>query len=81
MGIKLKIESKEDWLELYRDLGKVGLMKGVSEKDINLSEEIFPIEVPLEIGKLVELLGNPMVKPFRKKIDITLHENLAKVIG
>ena len=81
MGIKLKIESKEDWLELYRDLGKVGLMKGVSDKDINLSEEIFPIEVPLEIGKLVELLGNPMVKPFRKKIDATLHENLAKVIG
>ena len=81
MGIKLKIESKEDWLELYRDLGKVGLMKGVSEKDVDLSEGIFPIEVPLEIGKLVELLGNPMVKPFRKKIDATLHENLAKVIG
>lgn len=81
MGVKLKIESKRDWLQLYWDLWKAGLLKDVSVHDINLSEKAFPVEVPLEVDKLAELLGNPLLKPYKKKIDISLHNNLAKVIG
>lgn len=81
MGLKLKIDSKRDWLNLYWDLWKAGLLKDVSVKDINLSEKAFPMEIPIDISGLTELLANPMVKPYKKKIDRTLHENLAKVIG
>jgi hypothetical protein len=81
MGIKLKIESKREWLELYWDLWKAGLLKNVSVNDINLDADRFPIEIPIDISGLCDLLSNPMVKPYRKKIDATLHENLAKVIG
>lgn len=81
MGVKLKIESKRDWLELYWDLWKGGLLKDVSVHDINLSEKAFPMEIPLEVSKLAELLGNPLLKPYKKKIDISLHNSLAKVIG
>ena len=81
MGIKLKIESKREWLELYWDLWKAGLLKNVSVNDINLDADRFPIEIPIDISGLCDLLSNPMVKPYRKKIDATLHENLTKVIG
>jgi len=81
MGVKLKIESKREWLELYWDLWKAGLLKNVSVNDINLDADRFPIEIPIDISGLCDLLSNPMVKPYRKKIDATLHENLAKVIG
>jgi len=81
MGVKLKIESKREWLELYWDLWKAGLLKNVSVNDINLDADRFPIEIPIDISGLFDLLSNPMVKPYRKKIDATLHENLAKVIG
>lgn len=80
MGLKLKIDNKREWINLYWTLWKGGMLKDVSLKDINLSESAFPIEIPFEIEGLVELLGNPLVKPYRKKIDATLHENLAKVI-
>lgn len=81
MGIKLKIESKREWLELYWDLWKAGLLKDISVNEINLSADQFPLEIPVEISGLCELLGNPLVKPYKKKIDMTLHENLAKVLG
>lgn len=81
MGVKLKIESRRDWLELYYDLWKAGMLKDVSVKDISLSETAFPVEVAFDPKSLIELLGNPLVKPYRKKIDKTLHENLLKVIG
>ena len=81
MGLKLKIESKRDWLNLYWTLWKGGMLKDISVKEINLSEDAFPIEIPFEIEGLVELLSNPLVKPYKRKIDATLHDNLAKVIG
>ena len=81
MAVKLKIESKKDWLSLYWDLWKGGLLKDVAIKDINLDEGAFPLEIPLEVEKLAELLGNPLLKACRKKIDISLHKSLEKVIG
>jgi hypothetical protein len=81
MGVKLKIESKKDWLNLCWDLWKAGLLKDVTVNDVNLPEAAFPIEIPVQVEGLVKLLGNPLVKPYRKKIDSTLKENLARVIG
>ena len=81
MGIKLKIESKREWLELYWDLWKAGLLKDGSVNDINLESDLFPIEIPVDLSGLCGLLSNPLVKPYKKKIDMTLKENLTKVIG
>lgn len=81
MGLKLKIDNKREWLELYWTLWKGGMLKDVSVKQMNLPEDAFPIEIPFEVEGLVELLTHPLVKPYRRKIDATLHENLNKVIG
>ena len=80
MGLKLKIDNKRDWINLYWTLWKGGMLKDISVHQINLDESAFPMEIPFEIDGLVDLLSNPMVKPYRKKIDATLHENLAKVV-
>ena len=80
MGLKLKIENKREWLNLYWILWKGGLLRDISVNEMNLSEKSFPIEIPVEIEGLAELLGNPMVKPYKKKIDAALHANLAKII-
>jgi len=81
MVVKLKIESKREWLELYWELWKGGLLKDVSVKDINLDAGAFPIEIPIDFSGLVNLLSNPLVRPYKKKIDTALKENLVKVIG
>ena len=79
--VKLKIETKREWLELYWALWKGGLLKDVSINDMNLSEDVFPIEFPIDFTGLVGLLNNPLAKPYKKRIDLALKENLAKVIG
>jgi len=81
MMVKLKIDSKREWLELYWTLWKGGLLKDVSVNDMNLDVKMFPLEIPIDFSGLIDLLNNPLVKPYKKKIDMTLHENLAKVIG
>lgn len=81
MGLKWKIDSKREWLELFCTLWQAGLLEDVSVEDINLSEDCFPIEAPVEIDKLIELLRNPLVKPYKRKIETSLRTNLAKVLG
>lgn len=80
MAVKLKIESKRDWLEMYWELFKGGMLKDMSIKDINLPQEAFPMEIPIDISKLAELLNNPIIRGHKKKIEKTLKENLLKVI-
>ena len=80
--IKLKIESRKDWLELFAEFGKAGLLKDVTIREItSLKSDDFPVEIPIQLDGLLGLLGNPLVRPYRKVIDATLHNELAKVIG
>ena len=81
MGYKLKIDNKHDWVELYWTLWKAGLLRDIPLKDINLSNDAFPVEIPIEITNLTELLTKPAARIYRSKIDTALHESLAKVIG
>lgn len=80
-GLKLKIDNKTEWLKLYYSLWKAGLLRDIPLDKMNLSQEAFPIEVPFDIDGLIDLLSHPLVKPYKKKIDIALHENLNKIIG
>ena len=76
MTIKLKIDSREEWLRLYAELHAAGLLSNVTVMDVALPSEAFPLELPISTDGLTKLLSNPMVKPFKKKIDESLSKNV-----
>ncbi len=77
--VKLKIDNQEELLEVYWKLQKAGLLGNVTVKDVTLPEEAFPIEVPLDLNPLLDLMRNPIVKPFKKRIDVTLTKHVLDV--
>lgn len=77
MTITLKVNNKDDWFSLLAELRHAEVLR---REDVFLPTE-FPVEIPVDISKLFELLNNPMVKPFKKKIGTTLQNNLLKVKG
>lgn len=44
-------------------------------------EDSYPLEIPLDIDGLLNMLDNPMVKPFRKKITENFRTNWKKMKG
>jgi hypothetical protein len=80
MNITLKVNDRESWLELYGELRKCGMLQDVTVKDVSFGEDAFPIEIPVDISALTRMVGNPMVKPFRKKINETLERTLKAVL-
>lgn len=79
MVIKLKIDSKRDFLDLYWDLRKAGLLGNVTVYDVTIPESRFPIEIPVNIDGLTKLANHPVVRPFKKMIDNGLSENVKKI--
>lgn len=69
MVVKLKVETKREFNELYWNFRKAGLLKSVSVNDITLPERCFPIEIPVEIDGLFKLAGHPLAKQYKTKID------------
>ena len=80
MNITIKINDQESWTELYRELKKCGLLQNIAEKDVIFGEEAFPIEIPVDAEGLLKMIGNPMVKPFRKKMNESLERTLKWVM-
>lgn len=79
--VKLKIDNNEEWLNLYWELVTAGLLGEVNIHDVvTLPSSAFPIEVQLDIQPLLNLLKNPMVKPFKKKINDSLTNYVLNVI-
>lgn len=81
MNVTLKVNDRESWLELYGELKKIGLLPNVAVNDVALGEEAFPMEIPVDIQALLKIIGNPVVKPFRKKINESLERTLEWVVG
>ena len=81
MNVTLKVNDRESWLELYGELRKIGLLPNVAVNDVALGEEAFPMEIPVDIQALLKIIGNPVVKPFRKKINESLERTLEWVAG
>lgn len=74
MTVKIKVDSCQEWAGLYRTLRQAGLLDDVTLQDVMLPESSFPVEIPIEVDGLVKLMTNPLVKPFKKRIN----ENLSK---
>lgn len=79
MIVKLKIESRRDFNNLYWELRKAGLLESVSVNDVTLPEKCFPLEIPVEIDGLLKLAKHPAVKPYKKMIDWNLSENVKRI--
>lgn len=81
MGVKLRIENQNDFIDLLRNLKRCGLLKDFPDR-ITLTTNPFPMDIPLDLGKLPEILGNPIVrKAFGKKMDTTLTAYASAMIG
>lgn len=72
MTLRITIDDRESWMEMYERLREIGFLKDISPEDMDLSEDLFPMEFFIDVDPLLSMIGNPMVKPFRKKIDSTL---------
>ena len=81
MNIMLRINDRESWLELYWELKKCGMLTDVTVKDVTFGEDSFPMDIPIDAGKLLDLVRNPMMKPFRKKVNETLEKTLGWVMN
>lgn len=79
MVVKLKIESKRDFNNLYWELRKAGLLESVSVNEVTLPDRCFPLEIPVDIDGILKLAKSPTVKPYKKMIDHNLSENVKKI--
>lgn len=81
MGIKLRIEDPASFVELMREMKRAGLLKDIPN-EIILDEGIFPLDVPLDISKVLDIVANPVIrKVFGKKMDTTLSTAVLSLIG
>lgn len=79
MMVKLKVDSRREWNDLYWGLKKAGLLESVTVNEITLPSNAFPLEVPIDVDALLKLVQNPMVRPFKKMIDWNLSEHVRDV--
>ncbi len=79
MTIKLKIDNQDELFKMAYELKKAGLLKDVSFGVFTLPAEAFPFEVPVDMDSFIKLMENPMVRPFKKRIDQVFTANIMKV--
>ena len=80
MDIKLRIENAESFVKLLVLMKANGLLKGMPN-DVSFDDEMFPLDLALNVEKLIGMIGNPVVrKIFGKRIDTTLMAHLEQII-
>jgi hypothetical protein len=80
MNLKIMVEDRNSWMALFERFREIGLLKDVSEEDVDLDEDVFPIEFFIDIDPILNLIENPVIKPFKKRIDGTLTTALKEAI-
>ena len=76
MNIVLRIEDKKSMVELVNSLKEAKLLNA----NIPLCNLEFPLDVPVDVTKLIEMAKNPIVgKIFGKKMETTLTANLVRI--
>ena len=76
----ITVKTQQEWVMLLAELQNSGFLNGVNIKDIFISKDRFPIEFSIDATPILAMANNPVVKPFRKKIDETIKDNLLKVV-
>ena len=80
MNLRIMVDDRNSWMTLYDRLRGIGLLKDVSREDMDLSEDLFPMEFFIDVEPMLSMIENPVVKPFKKKIDCTLTGALKEAI-
>lgn len=80
MTLRIMVDDRATWLQLYDKLRDLGFLKDISREDMDLSEDLFPMELFIDIDPILALVESPMVKLVRKKIDGTLTKTLEEAI-
>lgn len=80
MNINLRIEDRDSLIELTERLKKAKLLKETTK--VSISDDCFPMDIPLDADKLLAILEKPMVgKVFGKGIGGTLTAHLEPIVG
>ena len=80
MNLRIMVDDRDGWFELFRRFRKLGLLSDISEEDMDLSEDLFPMEFFIDIDPILSLIENPVVKPFKRRIDTVLTRGLEEAI-
>ena len=81
MGIKLVIEDPESCIETMRELKRAGLLKDIPN-EIMLDEDMFPVEIPVDVGKVLKKIENPVIrKVFGKQMDTAISMAIVSLTG
>ena len=81
MNIKLRIEDPVSCIELMREMKRIGLLRDISN-EIVLRTDQFPMDIPIDAEKLLEMVNNPVIKKvFGKKMDTVLTTQVASIVG
>ena len=80
MNIYLRIEDRKSLEELVDRLKKAKLLKETVK--VSVSEDCFPMDIPLDADKLLAIVEKPMIgKMFGKGISGTLTAHLEPIVG
>ena len=78
MNVVLRIEDKRSMIDLVNKLKGARLL---GEINVPLNDLEFPVDIPLDVEKLLELVSNPVVgKIFGKKMETTFTANLVRIL-
>lgn len=80
----IEVGSLESLTNLITEAKKKGLMKDISIEKVERAfrNKAFPMKVPVQMGEILELAGNPMLKKmFGKKIENGMLTYLEKALG
>ena len=80
VNVNLRFNDIQSFVGTLRELKNRGLLSQLPN-DIILDEDMFPMDIPLDVTNLVNLASNPMVRrAFGKKMDDTLMTHIARFI-
>jgi hypothetical protein len=79
MNIYIVIKTKDEYLEMLQAMQKMGYLRDLKEE--SLSESCFPVELAVDLEKVLSEMKNPIVKMFGKKIDTAIEAKLVSQFG
>lgn len=83
--VHLEIGNKQEFISFLAEAKKkTGMLKDISLREVNdrLSEDDFPVRIPVNLDGVLNLCANPMLrKLFGKKVEDTTRKYLKAAMG